>query len=169
MAGFEAPPIERHDVQILTPLFQYSGQLEAVGTVFSYINDPQRNSLSLYDAQLVPLTPGGLLKHISRPHVIIRKPQIAFLTFASAETRASIRVLVKKELLVAYTPVAVCRGYFHMPAEANVREFMDVTQGELLTVTEAQLFPLIRLPAPFPTQVELLLVGRSHLQFYHPA
>jgi hypothetical protein len=166
---FGALPAQRHEVQILTVDFQFSGQLETVGDVSTYINDPVRESLSLYDAYITPLTPGNPLKGLKRPHIVVRRPQAVFLYFASAESRASIRKLQKTELLVAYTPVAVCRGYFHMSAESRIRDFVDAIQEHLIPVTEAHIFPLVELPAPFPSQAEMVLIGRSQLQSYHPA
>jgi hypothetical protein len=165
---FEALPAQRHEVQILTTNFQFSGQLETVGDMATFVNDTVRDSLSLYDAYLTPLTPGSPLKGFNRPHVVVRRPQVVFLYFASAETRDSFRMLQREELLVAYTPVAVCRGYFHMSAEARVRDFVDVVQEQLIPVTEAHIFPLIEIPAPFPYEAEMILIGRSQLQSYHP-
>ena len=166
---FEAPPVQRHEVQILSTHFQFSGQIEAVGAVDNFINDPTRDNLSLYDVRLASLAPGSPLKTISRPHVVVRKPHVVLLYFVSAETRASIHTLVRRELLVAYTPIAVCRGYFHMPAEASMRDFLGVVPGDLLPITEAHIFPLVELPAPFPAEAGLVLVSRHHLHFYHTA
>ena len=165
----QAPPTHRHAVQILTADFQFSGQLETVGPVGNFINDPTRDSIALYEAHLTPLTPGSPLKPVFRPHVVLRKPEIVLLHLTSAESRASIRTLARKELLVAYTAVAVCRGYFHMPTEANLNEFLTVTPGELLPITEPHIFPLVELPEPFPTETDVLLIGRAHMQLYHPA
>jgi hypothetical protein len=165
---FEAVPTQRHEVQILTVNFQFSGQLETLGDVSTYINDSARDSLSLYDAYFTPLTPGSPLKGFNRPHVVVRRPQIVFLYFNSDETRTSIRKLQRTEPLVVYTPIAVCRGYFHMSAEARIRDFIDATQEHLIFVTEARIFSLIEFPAPFPTEADLMLVGRSQLQSYHP-
>jgi hypothetical protein len=159
--------VERHDVQILTPQFQINGQLEVVGAVLNFIDDPTRTSLSLHDVHLTSLTPNSPLSDLSRSQVTLLKSQIVLLHFTEAETRASIRPLVHRELLVAYTPVAVCRGYFHMPAEAGVDAFLDVTQGNLLPITEVQVYPLVALSTPFSLQADLLLVGRSYLQLYH--
>ena len=165
----EGPRVQRHDVQILTTRFQFSGQVETVGPVANFIDDPTRDSLSLYDTRLAPLTPGTPLKAISRPHVVVLKSQIVLLYFTSAEIRASIRTLARRELLVAYTPLAVCRGYFHMPTEADVRDFLSLVRGDLLPITEAHIFPLVELPEPFPAEAELVMAGRSHLHFYHTA
>ncbi|MFN2270715.1 MAG: hypothetical protein ACK2US_07765 [Anaerolineae bacterium] len=166
---FATPPSQRHEVKILTVNFQFSGQLESVGNLTTFINDAVRDSLSLYDAHLTPLTPGSPMKGFLRPHVVVRRPQVVFLHFDSAETRTSFRTLQNKELLVAYTPVAVCRGYFHMSAEARVRDFIDAVQEQLIPVTEARIFPLVEFPAAFPTETEMILIGRSQLQSYHPA
>ncbi len=167
--GLQSPQIQRHEVQILTADFQFRGQLEVVGALLTFINDPIRDSFSLSDAHLTPLTPGSPLKGFFRPHIVVRRPHIAFLYFTSAETRASFQLLARRELLVAYTPVAVCRGYFHMSAEANLRDFLDAGQASLFAVSEARLFPLVEFPAPFPLETELLMVGRAQLQSYHPA
>jgi hypothetical protein len=115
----------------------------------------------------VPLTPGSPLSGFSKARITLLTSEILLLHFPEAESRSSIRPLVQKELLVAYTPVAVCRGFFHMSAEASVHEFLDVIQGDLLPVTEAGIFPLVKLPHPFPKRTEMVLVGRSYIEFYH--
>ncbi len=164
-----APPTQRHEVQILGSGFQFSGQLETVGSVMAFINDPARESFSLYDAYLTPLTPGSPLKGFSRSLIIVRRPQISFVYFTSAETRASLQLLQREELIVAYMPVAVCRGGFHVTAEARVRDFIDTITGYFVPVSGAQLFPLVELPAPFPLEADLLLVNRTLVQSYHSA
>ena len=167
--ALQAPPVQRHPIQILTTHFQFNGQIESVGPVNNFLNDPTRDSLTIYDAQLTPSAPGSPLKTMSRPHVVVRKSQIVLLHFASAEARASIRTLARRELVVAYTPLAVCRGYFHLPTEADVRDFLDVVRGDLLPVTEAHIFSLVELPDPFPHETDLVLLGRPQLHFYHSA
>ncbi|RLC74378.1 MAG: hypothetical protein DRI81_13950 [Chloroflexi bacterium] len=165
----QGPPIHNLDVSIVTPRYQITGQLETVGRAFTYINNEKRNSFSLHDVSLAPLVGSGPLQSFSRPHVILRRSEIALLYFVSAEVRASVQTLRRRELLVAYTPVAVCRAHFHMADEANVNDFLEDIASVLLPITEVQVFPLNDLPAPFPTEPELLLVGRSYLEFYHPA
>jgi hypothetical protein len=166
--GIQAPPSQRHDCHVLTTHFQFSGQLETVGPVGNYINDPSRISLSFYDVRLSPITPGRM-KGIARPHVVIMKPQIVFLYLASEEGRASIRLFARHELLMLYTPICVCRGSVPMPTEARIGDFLHVMPGDLLPILDADIFPLIEFPAPFPTQPEMVLLGRSRLTFYHPA
>ncbi|RLC66054.1 MAG: hypothetical protein DRI48_05600 [Chloroflexi bacterium] len=167
--GLQAPPTQRHDVQILTTHFQFNGQLETVGPAENYINTPTRDSLALYDLYAAPLTPGIPLKGASRSDAVVLRSQIVFLYFTSAETRSTISTFPRRELLVVYTPVAVCRGYFHMPAEANLRDLLGAIPTSLIPITEAHVFPYFQLPAPFPAQAEMILAGRSQILFYHEA
>jgi hypothetical protein len=160
-------PIERHDTQLLMNYFQGRGQLEALGPVMNYVNDPGRTSLPFYEAQLAPLTPASPLNTISQSQVVLLKSQITLMYFSEAETRESIRPLPNRELVVAYLPEVVCRGYFHMSAEASLDDFLDVTPGDLLPMTEVQIFPLIELPGPFPSQADLLLINPDYIEFYH--
>lgn len=165
---FDKLPTQRHGVLILTANFQYGGQLEAVGPAFEFINAAARDSLSLYDAHLTPLTPGSPMRGLSRPHVVVRRQQVIFLYFEDAETRASVRRLARSESLVVYTPVAVCRGRFHMSAESRLDNFLDSVQDRLLPISEARIFPLLELPAPFPAEADIILIGRDQVLSYHP-
>ena len=165
----QGPVVQRHPVSIITPDFQISGQLETSGMMLGFLGDTSRESISLYDAQLAPLAVGSPLKPFSRPHLVLPRSQIALLYFQSAETRASISTMQRRELLVAYTPVVVCRGYFHMPAEAEVGDFLSVVTGGLLPVTSANIFPLVSLASQFPAEVDLVLIGRSQMRLYYPA
>ena len=167
--GLQAPPTQRYDVQILTTHFQFSGQLETVGPAGNFINDPSRQSLSFYDVHLSPLTPGSPLKGIARPHVVILKSQIVLFYLASEEARDSISTFTRHEPLMIYTPIAVCRGHFPMPSEARIGDFLGVVPGDLLPFLDAHIFPFVELSSPFIREAELLLIGRSHLLFYHPA
>ncbi len=165
--GLQAPPSQRHDVQVLTTHFQFSGQLETVGPLGTYINDPARESLSLYDVHISPLTPGSPLKGLARPHVVILRSQIMIMLLASEKSRESITTFARREMLTIYTPIAVCRGRFPLPAEARISDFLGVIPGDLLTLMDVQTFPFVNLPTPFPTQAEMLLIGRSAMLFYH--
>ena len=167
--GFKDIPVQREDVQILTNHFQFNGKLETVGPVGNYINDPNRGSLSFRDVHLSPLTPGSPLKGISRPHVVILKSNIVLCYLESEQARASISLFSRREPMMIYTPIAVCRGHFPMPAEGKINDFLGVVPGDLLPLLDAHIFPFTELPAPFARQADLILIGRSHMLFYHPA
>ncbi len=162
-------PTQRHPVQILTQTFQFSGDLETVGPAGNFINDPSRKSLTLLDAKMAPLTPGSPLRGLTRSQVIIQRETIVLLYLSSEESRSSISRYPRRESLMIYTPIAVCRGDFYVPAEANFRDFLSVMTTPLLPLFEARIFPFVDLPAPFALEAELLLLGHKHILFYHEA
>jgi hypothetical protein len=155
-------------VQLLTRSFQFNGRLETVGNPLDFLNDPTRDGLALHQAHIAPLTPGGPIRGLARPQVSVRRREVVFLHYTEPEAREAIRLLARGEPLIAYTPLAVLRGTFHLPAEALLSDFLASTTGSFLPVTQAQLFFLQNLPSPFPSECELLMVGRRYIQVYHP-
>ncbi|MCX7683186.1 MAG: hypothetical protein N2508_14670 [Anaerolineae bacterium] len=166
--GLQAPPVQRHDTLIVTTEFQFKGQLESIGAVGSFIADTARISFSLYDVHMAPLSPSFPLKSLSRPQIVVLRPHIILLYLTSEEARATVRTFTRREIMMLYTPVAVCRGEFALPAEAKLGDMLGVMPGDLLPMMNVQILPLVKLPMPFPTQAELILVGRSHILCYHP-
>lgn len=165
----EGPPVYQYAVHLLTRTFQFSGQLEVIGEILNFLNDPMRDALILRQAYIAPLTPGGPIRGLARPQISVRRQEVVFLYLGEATARAEVRLLARKELLVVYTPLAVLRGVFHLPAEAPVSDFLASMPGAFVPVTRANIFLLLELPSAFPTECDLLLVGRQHIQLHHLA
>lgn len=165
----QGPPTQQYSVQILTPSFQFSGQLEMVGSPLDFLNDANRDALTLRHAYIAPLTPGGPIRGLARAQISVRKQEVVLLSFAEEGLEEKMRLFLRKELLVAYTPIAVLRGVFHLPAEAPLNDFLALMPGAFVPVTRVHLFPLIETPASFPGESDLLIVGRRHIQLYHIA
>ncbi len=165
--GLQAPPTQRHETIVVTAGFQFKGQLESVGSVGDFVSSTARISLSFYDVQMMPLSPNFPLKSMLRPHIVILKSHIILLYLVSEEARATVRTFTRREMMTVYTPVAICRGEFAMPSEARLGDLLSVVPGDLLPLVNVQMMPLVKFPVPFPPQVEMIMVGRSHLLFYH--
>lgn len=164
----EGPPIRQHDVQILTLSFQISGKLEVIGTFVQFLNDPVRDALIIREAQVLPLIPGGSLRPMAHPQLSLRKPEVVFLYLTEQAGRDEVRLLARKETLIAYAPLAILRGAFSMSAEARPSDFLAVMSADFVIVSDASLYMLADLPAPFPKECPLLLAGRQYIQLYHP-
>jgi len=165
----EGPPIHQYTVQLLTRSFQFNGQLEVVGNPLDFLNDPNRDALSLRQAYIIPITPGGPIRGLARPQISVRRSEVVLLHFADQEAREEMHLLARKELLIAYTPLLVLRGIFHLPAEAPLSDFLASMSSAFLPVTRATLFLLVELPSPFPQECDLLLIGQRYIQLYHIA
>lgn len=163
------PPVHEFGVRIVTLSFQFSGQLEVVGNPLDFLNDRTRDALVLRQAHINPLTPGRPIRGLARRQVSVRKQEVVFLLYEEAEAAREIHLMARKELLIAYTPLAVLKGVFHLPAEARLNDFLATMPDPFLPVTRAQLFLLQEFPSPFPTECDLLIMGQRHIQVYHIA
>jgi hypothetical protein len=162
------PPLQQSDVQILTPTLQVAGRLEFFGPPLVYLNDPERDGVTVQDARVAALTPTGPFKGLMRSLVTIRRQEIVLLYFLDPAVKEKISLLVHSEHLVSYTRLAIVRGAFHMPVEALLEDFLATTAGDLLAISDAQVYFLISPPMPFLDRCDLLMVGRGHIQMYHP-
>lgn len=162
------PAIQQTDVQIVTPTLQFAGQFEFFGPPLVYLNDDARDGVVLRDVRIAALDPNSPFKGLHRPQATVRRSKVAFLHLIDPEVQAKASLLKRKERFVTYTPVAVLRGNYHMPVESQVEDFLATTMGEFLPLTDAQVFPLVPLPLPFPEHCDLLLISRRFIQMYHP-
>jgi len=160
--------LQRYDVQVLGRLFQCAGQMEPVGPLLDYLNKGNRSTFPLFDAKLVLIESAGPLTAISRPEIVVSAQELGLIFFLDADYCRQVQVLRQFDRIIAYTPHAVLRGNFHRGAETRLRDLLDMMGGAFLAMTEVSIFATTALPAAFPQRAELLIVNRSHIQFYHP-
>jgi hypothetical protein len=162
------PAVQQADVQILTPTLQLAGRFEFFGPLLFYLNDADRDGVVIQNARIAALDPSAPLRMLNRPSVTIRRSEIALLHLADPEILAKASLLKREERLVAYTPLAILQGDFHMLVESQLEDFLSTTTGQFLPLTDAQVFPLVSLPMSFPERCDLLMVSRRFIQIYHP-
>jgi|YNPBryantNP2012_1023418.scaffolds.fasta_scaffold28634_2 hypothetical protein len=162
------PPTQMCGVLLLTPSMQIEGQMEIVGAPLAFLNAEERDGLILHQAHILPLPAGGRLREWTQSSLTLRRQEIVLLYLTDPAVQAAVQTLTRSEQYICYTSLAVVRADFHMPAEALRYDFLAALSGDLIPATDAQAFPLIPTPLPFPERCDLLLVGRSHIQMYHP-
>lgn len=162
------PAIQQTEAQVVTPTLQLAGQFEFYGPPLVYINDEDRDGLVLRDVRIAALDASAPFKTLNRPLVTVRRPEVALLHLPDPQVQGQTSLLKRAERLVTYTPVAILRGNFHMPVESQLEDFLSTTTGAFLPLSDAQVFPLVPLPMPFPERSDLLMVSRRFIQMYHP-
>lgn len=161
------PPTQTYSVQVLTPSYQFAGNLEVIGSLIEFLNDSSRDGLVLTDVHIAPLTPGGTLKDLARSSITVRRDEIVFISFP--DLQPEVRTLQRKEYYIAYTPVAVVKCAFHLLAETITTDFVTSMTGDLLPISEVHVFLFTPSRLPFQDRADLMLIGKRHIQFYHSA
>lgn len=162
------PPSQMCDALLLTPTMQIEGQVEIVGAPLAFLNAEERDGLILHQAHILPLPTGGRLREWTQSSLTLRRQEIVLLYLTDPAVQASVQTLTRRETYICYTPLAVLRADFHMPAEALRFDFLASLSGALIPATNVQVFMLTPTPRPFPDRCDLLLVGRPHILMYHP-
>ena len=161
--------INRQPAHIMTSYLQLTGNLEVIGNPLLFLNDERRDNMVIRDARVAPIRPSGPFKALSQPQVTVLRRDFAFAYFPDPEARGSVQLLARVESAVVYTSLAIVRADFHLPAEAPQATFLSVITQDMIPVTNAQIFWLAPPPLPFPTQCELLMLGKKYIQMYHLA
>jgi hypothetical protein len=161
------PPSQSYSVQVLTPSYQFTGTLEIIGSLIEYLNDASRDGLVLMDAHIAPLTPGGTLKDLARPSVTVRRGEIVLIGFP--DLQPEVRTLQRREYYIAYTPVGVVKSAFHLLAETRATDFLSTMTGELLPISEVDVFLFTPSRLPFQERADLMIIGKRYIQLYHSA
>lgn len=162
------PPSQMCEALLLTPTLQIEGQVEIIGAPLAFLNAEERDGLILHQAHVLPLLTGSRLREWTQASMTLRRQEIIMLYLTDPAVQAAVQTLARHERYICYTPLAILRANFHMPAEALPFNFLVSLSGDLIPATDAQVFLLTPTPRPFPDRCDLLLVGRSHIQMYHP-
>jgi len=160
--------LQRHQVQILGRKFQFAGEMEPLGQVLDFLNNENRSTFPVYDVTIHPVGPSGPLAAITRPEITVSETELGFIFFLDSDYRQQVPVLRNSDRVIAYTPHAVLRGNFHRGAETRLGDMFDTLQGAFFAMTEVSIFFTTELAAPFPKQVDLLIINRFYVNLYHP-
>lgn len=157
--------LTRYPVKVITPSFLIHAQIEPMGPLLDYLNDAARTSVPFWDATLYDLS--GKIQPSTRPMVVIQKSHVCGMYIDDAKGRESIRLLKRVQKLIAHVPNLIYRGEIHLGTETRDQDIFDVLIGQFFALTNASVFPTIKLPAEFPQQTEMLLVHKDALQAYY--
>ena len=142
--------------------------MEPLGQVLDFLNNENRSTFPVYDVTIHPVGPSGPLAAITRPEITVSETELGFIFFLDSDYRQQVPVLRNSDRVIAYTPHAVLRGNFHRGAETRLGDMFDTLQGAFFAMTEVSIFFTTELAAPFPKQVDLLIINRFYVNLYHP-
>ena len=155
-------------IRVYTPAYMLIGQSESTNAFLGWLNNPNKQTLDLFEVQGLSLDPNATLFNFSQPTVTIPKGQIEAIDLFSLEAQASIQLPSRTELTVLYTNRFVVQASMHPSGDMAVSNLFNVVGGDFLPVSDARLYPLVptrKLPAD---HAQVLVVNKYSVNFYHP-
>jgi hypothetical protein len=164
MPDFTRP---RYTATVVTADFYITGKLEPIGPWLDFLNAKDKYTLPIYDARIL-LIGAAAGAAPEKPQVYVNRHDICFIHLPDRTAHQNVNMMRNAQFAIAHIGPVVCRGEFHMGADATLLTFMDDLSGNFFPVTNADLHAKVTLPAPLPQKAELLLVSRLHVPVYHP-
>ncbi|MBN1933875.1 MAG: hypothetical protein JW934_04375 [Anaerolineae bacterium] len=156
-------------VELFTNARQFVGTFEPMGALLDDINDPNKGDLYLTQVTFTPLALASQFGPITVPEAIVRKHDVIFFYFKDKSAHQKFRLLARIEKMVVYTSTLAIKGDFHLGAEQRPRDMFDTMRGDFQAMTDVTIFPLHKTQAAIPREVDMILVNRQNILFYHPA
>lgn len=158
----------RFNVAIITTAFQVTGQVEPIGPWVVYLNNIDRHTVPVLNARALPIgaVHGSALE---RPQLYLNRADICLIALLDASAREAVTVMKTSRVAICHLGPLICRSEFHMGAEAQLITFFDDLNGHFFPVTNADVYPLVPLPAPLPHKIDLALLNRQQVKMTYAA
>ena len=131
-------PQASYPVDIFTAHYRISGEFRVRGNPTVFLNNEMNQTLTIYEATVVPLRPGVELEPMYAPALYLPKedPQALVLGNLTLET---IKPLPRRELLVCLTTTFVMKGYFHLGMEARMEDVFTLLPQPFVFASNLQI------------------------------
>jgi len=158
--------VATYPVDIFTAHYRISGEFKPRGNPTIFLNDPDNQTLSVYDATVIPLRPGVELEPLSAPTLHISKSEIQVLVLGNMGLDVA-RPLPKRARLICLTDLYVLEGYFHMATDTRIEDLFTVLAGPFFFATQLQIVSLYTEATGVHAAAELAYVHKAAIHAYY--
>src|SRR5258706_15244346 len=100
-------------VVVLTSAFQIRGALKMMGVLQTFMNDDQKGTLTIHEAEVTGIEAGNPVR-MSQPQVIVNKRAAQVILFDEGLPQGTLTLLPRAEGLVMYVESFAAAGKFFM-------------------------------------------------------
>jgi hypothetical protein len=168
MGSVGQPEFVEIGVTIFTSAFQMRGKLHVLGVMQTFINDEQKPTFTLHNAEVLGTSATNPVK-MSQHEVIISKRSIQCLLFDVMPPQGSMAMLPRQETIVAYVEGFAISARFFMGQDARLADFSDASMQQFLTAGDLKLYPMGQMRQGLVNSAPLGVVHKSAFKFYHKA
>jgi hypothetical protein len=154
-------------VRVYTPAYMLIGQSESTNAFLGWLNNPNKQTLDLFEVQGLSLEPDATLVNFSQPMVTLPKRQIESIDLVSVEAQESVQMSTRAELSVLYTQRFVIQAYMHPSGDMSVSNIFNVAGGDFFPISDARLYPVIPTRQLPTDRSRVLIMNKLVVNFYH--
>ena len=167
MAGIDAPTYVEVGATVLTSTFQVRGKLHVLGVLQTFMNDEQKPTLSVYNADVIGLNASNPAAHMTQPEVIITKRYASIVALEAMPPQGQLSILSRSEQLMMYTDSFVMSAKFHMGPDAHLADFTEASLQQFLLASDVKIYPLFQARPGLVQAAPIALIHKSQIRVYH--
>ncbi len=154
-------------IRVYTPAYVLIGQSESTNAFLGWLNNPNKQTLDLFEVEGLSLDPNATLVNLSQPLVTLPKRQVEAIDLVSPEAQASVQLTSRAELAVLYTDRFIIQANMHPSGDMPISNIFNVIGGDFLSVSDARLYPLVPTRKLPTDHARVLVVNKYSVNFYH--
>lgn len=162
----EALHFEPIAVDVSTGNFLIRGGIEARGDLLVFLNDQNRASFPVINAQVMADGPEYKVSAMKQASFTVAQEHIAFVALSNAADVAKIQYIQSSRPVVFYTNWFAIRGNLHVSSEARDDELMDPTK-DFFAVTNVTVYPIRKMTHQPQHNYPFAAVQRTGVVGYH--
>jgi hypothetical protein len=154
-------------IRVYTPAYVLIGQSESTNAFLGWLNNPNKQTLDLFEVQGLSLDPNATLVNFSQPSATFPKRQVVAIDLVSPEAHASVQLTPRAELAVLYTDRFIIQANMHPSGDMPLSNLFNVIGGDFIPVSDARLYPLVPTRKLPTDSARVLIVNKQSINFYH--
>jgi hypothetical protein len=169
MAGIEGPTYAEAAATVLTSTFQVRGKLHILGVMQTFVNDEQKPTLSVYNADVLGFDLTNPAARMTQPEVVINKRYASIIALESVPPQGQLSILTRIEQLMMYTDRFALAAKFHMGPDARLNDFTEASLQQFILASEVKIYPLFQARPGLVQAAPIALIHKSQIRLYHKA
>jgi hypothetical protein len=161
------PSITEFPVTLFAANFQARGVLHSPGVLQTFLNDDQRSTVVIYNADVIGFESTNPAARVSVPELIVRKVSCQLIAFDRRPLPDQYTLLPRAEPAAVYTDQFLIEGNFHMGADSRLADFADTSLQQFIVASDARIYPLFQPRAALIGSAPMIALHKSSIRFYH--
>lgn len=158
--------LRHYRAEILTSQYLFSGDVEPLGPLLTYLNDASRRVIMLKGVEATALDADNALATFRANELLVGKNEVCAIGLPDPVSKTTVHLLPRREKLRVVAARFVIQALFHCGSETRVGDLFEATPGQWATASDAHIYPLLPCRAPVFETVNLLLLNKAHIRFY---
>ena len=166
MTSRSQPDYIEMGVTVITSSFQVKGKLRILGMVGTFLNDDQKPTLVIYDAEMTQLEANSRIR-VTKEEIVISKHAAQVVAFDETPLAGTIALLPRTETLAVYLDHYALSAKFYMGQDARINDFADASLQQYLIVGDIKFYPMFQAKPGLVQSAPMGVVHKTAIRMYH--